>query len=100
VHYHGLGAVAIRKDLGLYIPYDDGSKQVFIFNFEGNVSGGCNSTARFAIDSTSLKFKGTTAALMVAYQSQTDVTVLYSQTCGAWGNAWDVRAVCVGKIPC
>jgi hypothetical protein len=83
-----------------YIPYENGQNQVLIFQIQGNVSGGCNTTARFSIDSTSPKFKGTQAAVIAAYHSQADVQVLYAQTCNSWINSWDVRAVCIGSVPC
>ncbi|PUE41087.1 hypothetical protein B9Z49_21190 [Limnohabitans sp. 2KL-51] len=83
-----------------YIPYESGGRQIFIFQLEGNASGGCNTTSRFAVDSNSLKFKGTQAAIMASFHTQTDVTVVYAQTCGAWVNSWDVVAACVGNIPC
>jgi hypothetical protein len=83
-----------------YVPYDSGGRQILIFQLQGNVSGGCNTTARFAIDSTSLRFKSTQAALMAAFHTQSNVTVAYSQTCSAWSNSWDIAHLCVGIVPC
>jgi hypothetical protein len=83
-----------------YIPFDDGVKQILIFQLAGNAQGGCNTTARFAIDSNAPKFKGTMAAVMAAYHTQTPVTVVYTQTCNSWTNAWDVGHICVGQLPC
>jgi hypothetical protein len=83
-----------------YIPYDNGGRQIFLFQLQGNVSGGCNTSSRFAIDSSALRFKSTQAAVMAAFHTQTDVTVSYSQTCSAWGNSWDIAHVCVGSLPC
>ncbi|AZN35139.1 hypothetical protein [Iodobacter ciconiae] len=84
-----------------YIPYEAPGKQVLIFKIQGSAPSGCNTTGRLAIDSTSLKFKATQAAVMSAFHSQSDVTVLIPQlTCNAWSNSWDVEAVCVGLIPC
>lgn len=82
-----------------YIPYDAGGRQILVFQVEGNVSGGCNTTSRFAVDSNAPKFKGTQTAVMAAFHTQTDVKVLYSQTCTAHTNTWDVVAVCVGPLP-
>jgi hypothetical protein len=83
-----------------YIPYEFEGKEVFVLQLEGNVSGGCNTTGRFAIDSSQLKFKATRAAVMAAFHSQTPVTVFYNQTCNSFVNTWDVRWVCVGNLPC
>ncbi len=83
-----------------YIPYENGGREIFLLKLQSNVAGGCNTTARFAIDSTALRFKGTQAAVMAAFHTQTDVTVSYTQTCGAWGNAWDISYVCVGSAAC
>jgi hypothetical protein len=66
-----------------YIPFDAGGKQVFILQLQGNVSGGCNTTGRFAIDSSLRRFKSAQAAVMAAFHTQTQVTVSYAQTCNA-----------------
>ncbi len=83
-----------------YIPYQTSGKQVLLFQLQGNVSGTCNDTARFAIDSSAVHFKNVLAAIMAAHHAQSTITVSYSKTCNAWGNAWDITHVCVGSIPC
>jgi hypothetical protein len=83
-----------------YIPSDISGKEVFLLQIEGNVTGGCNVTGRFAIDSTQLKFKATRAAIIVAFHTQTALTVAYEQTCNSYPNAWDISWVCVGPLPC
>jgi hypothetical protein len=83
-----------------YIPSQANGKQIFVVQLQGNVTGGCNSSARFAINSDSLSFKTTAAALMAAYHAQSDVTIFYSQSCTALGNAWDLGWACVGNVPC
>jgi hypothetical protein len=83
-----------------YIPYESGGKQIFLFQVQGVAAAGCNSTGRFALDSNALKFKATQAAVMAAFHSQSDVTVLYTQTCAAWSNSYDMSAVCVGTLAC
>lgn len=83
-----------------YIASDSGGKALLIMQIQGNVSGGCNTTSRFAVDDGAPKFKGIQAAVMAAYHTQADVTVVYSQTCDAWGNSWDIVGVCVGNLPC
>lgn len=83
-----------------YIPYESGGKAILIMQIQGNVSGGCNTTSRFAVDDSAPKFKGTQAAVIAAFHSQADVKVIYSQTCNAYGNAWDIVGVCVGNLPC
>ena len=83
-----------------YIPYEAAGKEVLIVQMQGNAAGGCNSTGRFAIDSSTMKFKGTSAAAIAAFHAQSDVTIIYTQTCNAWGNAWDIQSFCVGAISC
>jgi hypothetical protein len=83
-----------------YLPYQANGKQIFLFQLQGNVAGACNTTGRFAIDSSSLHFKSVQAAIMAAFHSQSTVTVAYAQTCNTWGNAWDISYVCVGNLPC
>jgi hypothetical protein len=83
-----------------YIPYDLDGKELLFVQLEGNRSGGCNVTARYAIDSSQLKFKGTRAALIAAFHTQTPVTIFYNETCNAYSNSWDIAWVCVGTIPC
>lgn len=83
-----------------YLPYENGTKAILLMQLQGNVAGGCNTTGRFAIDVDAPRFKGTQAAVMAAFHTQADVKVIYSQTCNAFGNAWDIVAVCVGNLPC
>lgn len=83
-----------------FIPYQNGTKSVLIFNLENNVSGGCNMTGRFVLDGDDPKFKGSQATVIAAYFNATPVTVLYRDTCLTWGNSADVEAICVGVTPC
>jgi hypothetical protein len=83
-----------------YIPYENASNANLIFQIENNVSGTCNTTARFAMSGPTEKYKTTVKAVMVAFHTKTEVTVLYSPSCNSWGNAYDVIAVCVGPVPC
>ena len=83
-----------------YLPYEVDGKQLLIFKLQGNVSGGCNTEARFAVDSSSPKFKGTQVAVITAFHTQADVTVTYATACGAWSNSWDAVLVCVGAMSC
>jgi len=83
-----------------YIPYSDGDRQVFIISLDTGQVDGCNVTARYAIDSGSPRFKNTMAAAMMAFHSQTPVTVSYNTTCAAWSNSHDLSYVCVGALPC
>jgi hypothetical protein len=55
-------------------------------------------SGRFAIDSSSLHFKATVAAIVSAFHSQSQVFVAYSDgpSCLAWSNAADIHYVCVG----
>ncbi len=96
----GANALGHTAKISGYIPYEMNGKEVLIFKLENNPSGGCNGTARFAIDSSSLKYKGGVAAIMAAFHAQSQVTVLYTQSCSSFSNAWDVQAICVGNIPC
>lgn len=86
--------------VGGYIPSQAGGKEIFVIQLQGNATGGCNSSGRFAISTDAPMFKNTAAALMAAYHTQADVTVYYSQSCNALGNAWDISYVCVGNVPC
>jgi hypothetical protein len=83
-----------------YIPYANGNTQIFLFSVDSNLSGGCNTTARYTITSASAQFKSVQAAVMAAFHSQTPVMVYYSSTCNGWGNSWDLNSVCIGTIPC
>jgi hypothetical protein len=83
-----------------YIPSSWQGKEVILVQIEGNVSGGCNTTSRFAIDSSQLHFKSVRAAIMAAFASQTLIIAAYTQTCNMFPNAWDLAYVCVGSIPC
>lgn len=83
-----------------FIPSDFQGKELVLVQLEGNVSGGCNTTARFAIDSSQLKFKSVRVAIMAAFLSQTSIVVAYTPTCNTFPNAWDLTYVCVGSIPC
>lgn len=83
-----------------YIPYSSGSKTIMIFKLKNNVVNGCNTTGRFAIASTSPRFKATEAAVLAAFHSKTPVRVAYLNSCNAWGNSADVNYICVGDINC
>lgn len=83
-----------------FIPSDYQGKELFVVQIEGNASGGCNTSGRFAIDSSQPKFKSVRAAIMAAFFSQSPIVVAYTQTCNAFPNAWDLSYVCVGSIPC
>lgn len=83
-----------------YIVSKSGTEKLFYFTLEGNPSGGCNTTGRFLITGASTSHDGTQAAIMTAFQSKTDVNVYYDEVCSTGENAWDIRWVCVGNIPC
>ena len=83
-----------------FVPGTYDGKEVLIFKLEGNLSGGCNTSARYAIDSSSAHFKATQASIIAAFHAQADITVSYSQSCNLFPNAWDVGYVCTGSINC
>ncbi|MEZ8142133.1 hypothetical protein A1OO_19385 [Enterovibrio norvegicus FF-33] len=83
-----------------YIPYTNDGKKIIIFQITSNVSGGCNTTGRFAVDSLSPIYEGTISAVIAAHHAQSPVTIIYTQSCKAWDNSWDAQGVCVGNIPC
>ena len=83
-----------------YIASEANGKELFVFQTAGQPANGCNTTARFAVDDSSLLYKGTQAAVIAAYHSKSQVRVYYKDTCNALGNAADIRWVCVGNIPC
>ncbi len=84
-----------------YVPYSNGQKEVLLVKLENidEVERGCNTTARFAMDSDSPKFKATQAAVIAAFHSQTEVKVKYSETC-TYAASWDISFICVGNINC
>ena len=83
-----------------YIPSDLNGKLLLLVRLEGNVSGGCNTSGRFAIDSSLPRYKSILVALMGAYHAQTPVMIAYTQTCNAFGNSWGIDYVCIGNVPC
>jgi hypothetical protein len=83
-----------------FIPYSSGDKRILIFKLDGNVTGGCNTTGRFAIDDTSPRYEATLSAVLASYHAQTKVRVNYFPTCNAWGNSADINFICVGDINC
>ena len=83
-----------------YLPYSSAGKEILVFKLSNNVSGGCNSSARFAIDDTSLRYKNTVSAVMAAFHSKTTIKVDYLSTCNAWGNSADIAYICVGEVGC
>jgi hypothetical protein len=83
-----------------YINYSSGGKQIFLVKLVGGNSGACNTTGRYAIDSSVLHFKGTQAAIMAAYHGQATISINYSTTCNTWINSWDMLYACVGNMPC
>lgn len=83
-----------------FIPFNHDGREIFIFSVQNNVSGGCNTTARFAIDETSPSFRTTVSSLLAAFHGQTEIQVDYKDTCTAWGNSADINFICVGGINC
>lgn len=82
------------------IPFESGNKKLFFIQLKDNVSGGCNGTGRFVLESSKLSYSETVSAIMAAYFSKTPVQVEYTKTCNAWGNAYDISWICIGNIPC
>lgn len=83
-----------------FIPYDFQGRELFFVQIEGNVSGGCNTTGRFVIDSSQPRFKSVRAAIMASFYAQLPIVAAYTQTCNTYPNSWDLAYVCVGPIPC
>jgi len=100
----GMPSVALaEKQSGVvkgYIPYSSGGKEILIFNTTNSVAIGCNATARFAIDNTSLRYKATLSVVIAAFHSQKEIVVDYLPSCNVWGNAADIRYICIGEIAC
>ncbi|WP_020413340.1 hypothetical protein [Microbulbifer variabilis] len=82
------------------IPYQNGTKEVLIIQMEGNPSGGCNTTARFAMDSDKVWFKTAQSVLLAALHAQSQIKVNYTASCNSQSNAWDIQYLCAGKISC
>lgn len=83
-----------------YFPYHTGQKEILFVKLNNNVSGGCNTTARFAIDSNSQGYKSTQASIMAAFHAKTTIHVNYSATCSSYNNVYDINYICVGDIDC
>ena len=84
-----------------FVPYTNFvGREILIFKLENNPSSGCNASGRYAIDSSSPHFKATQAAIIAAFHAQTDVFVVFTESCNTWVNAWDVAYVCTGTINC
>ncbi len=83
-----------------YFPYHTGQKEILFIRLDSGVSGGCNTTERFAIDSNSPGYKSTQASIMAAFHAKTTINVNYSSTCNVFGNAYDINYICVGNIAC
>ncbi len=64
-----------------YIPYSSGDKEIIVFKLKNNVVKGCKTTGRLAIDSRSLRYRATVAAVMSAFHSQTPIVVKYLPGC-------------------
>lgn len=96
------GAFAERQngEISGLVPYEIGGKKILIFKLNGNVSGGCNTTARFAIDQSKQNYDLMSSTILSAFHSKTPVQVEYTKTCNSWGNTYDARFVCIGDINC
>ncbi len=96
-------AVAVVKQSGKvigFVPYSVDEKEVLIFKLENNITTTCNTTGRFAIDSTSPRYKGTFSTVLAAYYAKTPIIVYYFPTCNSWRNSADVDFICVGSVNC
>ena len=96
-------AYAYPLDSGLikgYLPYANGTKEIFFFKLEGTAVSGCNTTRRYAINSDSKNFKSVVSAVMASFHSKQSVKVHFSEACNAYSNAFDANYICVGDIPC
>jgi hypothetical protein len=76
------------------------ANEMFFFQITNQPGGGCNTTNRFAINSTNNNFKTLVASVMAAYTTQTPINVQWQSTCNTWPNSYDANYVCVGSIPC
>ena len=83
-----------------YIASEQGANKVFFFKLEGNPSGGCNTTSRFVVESTSPRYEGIQSAILASFHSKTEVNVYFHETCNTGQNGFDSLWVCVGDIPC
>lgn len=88
------------SEISGYLPFSNADKEIFIFKLKDNISGGCNATGRFAIDSTSVRFVGMRTALIAAFHAKSKVRVSYDGSCDSWSNTYDATMVCIGEINC
>ena len=99
----GSASAAVKSHSGKvegYIVSKNGTEKLFYFKLEGNPTGGCNTTGRFLITDAATTHDGTQSAVMAAFHSKTNVNVYYDEVCSTGENAWDIRWVCIGNIPC
>ncbi|RZQ52627.1 hypothetical protein C1E23_13280 [Pseudoalteromonas phenolica] len=82
------------------VPFESNGKKIIVFKLEDNVSGECNTTARFAFDDSKINYDLMASTLLSAYHSKTRVQVEFNRTCHAWGNSFDSRYICIGDINC
>ena len=92
---------AVNATVTGFTPYSTGTAQIILFK-TNSLSGtpACNTTQRFAMNSTNPRFTNTVSAIMAAYAAGKPVQVKGLNTCAVWGNSEDVEHICVGDIPC
>jgi len=83
-----------------YLPYSNGTKEIFFFKLDSTSASGCNGTNRYAIDSDHKNFKSVVSAVMASFHSKTPIRVRYEETCNTFSNAFDSSYICIGDIPC
>lgn len=83
-----------------YLPYAEPEREVFFFNLDTTVKKGCNTTNRYAIDSSHKNFKSVVSAVMSAFHSNTPIRAYFVESCDIYPNSFDSAYVCVGDIPC
>jgi hypothetical protein len=76
------------------------NKSAVVFRLAGQQASGCNTTARYLINTDSLHFQGTLASIIAAFHSGATVTVYYTPTCTKFENSFDASYICVGSIAC
>lgn len=83
-----------------FVAFESGGVKKLTFKLVNNVSGGCNTTARYTFDESLRNFDLMASTILSAYHAKSLVQVEYFESCNAWSNAYDVRYICVGDINC
>jgi len=93
-------AAIITGPITGFLPISSGDTEVLLVKIGGGTTAGCNTSARFAIDSNSKRYDATFASVLAAFHAGDSIKVNYLSSCNAWHNSADINYICVGIINC